>query len=78
MDAANCGSKLNQCSKCKEIGIIVEEYSNGMSRYEVVCEKCYFSTRWCLTKKEAIEIWNTRAPILSSREMEMLNGKENP
>lgn len=27
---------------------------------------------------EARLAWNTRAPILSEREMEMLNGKENP
>ena len=28
--------------------------------------------------EEARQIWNTRAPILSEEEMEMLNGKENP
>ena len=28
--------------------------------------------------KKARRAWNTRAPILSDEEMEMLNGKENP
>ena len=75
VDAANCGSKLNQCSKCKEIGIIVEEYSNGMSRYEVVCEKCYFSTRWCLTKKRSYRNLEYLAPILSESELKKLEEK---
>ena len=28
--------------------------------------------------KEILLAWNTRAPILSAEEMEMLHGKENP
>ena len=31
------------------------------------------NTGFCSTKERAIDTWNTRAPILSSEEMEMLN-----
>lgn len=63
-------------------------YPNG-KRYFEYCVKEYIP--WCVdtgccgriskrfkTLEAAISAWNTRAPILSSREMEMLNGKENP
>ena len=48
--------------------------------YKVCCESisCGNETMWWPDKGTAIRVWNTRAPILSSREMEMLHGKENP
>ena len=48
--------------KCKKCGAVVS-FNND-----------YYNTH----KNKAITAWNTRAPILSKREVEMLNGKENP
>ena len=44
----------------------------------VKCSKCGLETRVYDRIKDARLAWNTRAPILSSEEMEMLHGKENP
>lgn len=44
----------------------------------VVSSCCGRAVKRFNTPAEAISVWNTRAPILSEREMEMLNGKENP
>ena len=51
-----------QCDDCGWQGKIV--YSEGFADTEQT--------------KKARRAWNTRAPILSDEEMEMLNGKENP
>ena len=48
--------------KCRKCGAVVS-FDND-----------YYNTH----KNEAIQAWNTRAPILSAEEMEMLHGKENP
>lgn len=63
-------------------------YPNG-KRYFEYCVKEYIP--WCVdtgccgriskrfkTLEAAISAWNTRAPILSEEEVEMLDGKENP
>ena len=44
----------------------------------VSCKKHQCGAYGCAhqTKKNAVAYWNTRAPILSSREMEMLEGME--
>ena len=34
------------------------------------------NTGFCSTKERAIDTWNTRAPILSEEEMEVLDGKD--
>lgn len=36
------------------------------------------NTSFCDSEYEARLAWNTRAPILSAEEMEMLDGKEDP
>lgn len=53
--------------------------------YCIVCWSCNTMFGWDTdyggqfdTVAEARLAWNTRAPILSSEEMEMLHGKENP
>ena len=57
---------------------------------EVKCFNCgtnkFYQVEICDTEfnkltsgmTQAIKAWNTRAPILSAEEMEMLHGKENP
>ena len=42
----------------------------------VRCSKCGLDTRVYDRIKDARLAWNTRAPILSSEEMEMLDGKD--
>ena len=44
----------------------------------VECVNCGARGPLCETEYRACLAWNTRAPILSEREMEMLHGKENP
>ena len=44
----------------------------------VVSSCCGRAVKRFNTPAEAISVWNTRAPILSAEEMEMLHGKENP
>lgn len=69
---------LLPCAHCKGRAVLVEGTLQAPGRYSVVCGKCFNATTWCVSKEDAIGRWNTRAPILSEREMEMLNGKENP
>ena len=54
-------------------------YENGttiecMTCHAVVCESVEDGNGW---HKRAIRAWNTRAPILSESEMEMLEGMEH-
>ena len=46
--------------------------------YVVSCKKHHCGAYGCAhqTKKNAVAYWNTRAPILSAEEMEMLEGME--
>lgn len=44
--------------------------------FAVKCPKCRLQTRTYLRRKRALLAWNTRAPILSAEEMEMLEGME--
>jgi hypothetical protein len=41
--------------------------------YRPRCKECFAIGAAGRTAKQAIRFWNTRAPILSSREMEMLD-----
>lgn len=56
-----------------------DKFNTGGAEYHciVVCQ-CRSRTNMCEGRRAAILEWNTRAPILSSEEMEMLHGKENP
>ena len=69
---------LVPCAHCKGRAVLVEGTLQAPGRYSIVCGECFNATTWCVSKEDAIGRWNTRAPILSSREMEMLHGKENP
>ena len=46
--------------------------------YKVCCESisCGNETMWWPDEGTAIRVWNTRAPILSAEEMEMLDAKD--
>ena len=49
-------------------------YKNNL--YTVECKKCGMNSTVCIGNETAIRNWNTRAPILSAVEMEMLEGME--
>ena len=84
-----CGGKAELREHTKEL-----PFSEEMTEFGVICARCGCSTAWfgqvnLYYKSNAKELaegyrrkarlaWNTRAPILSSEEMEMLYGKENP
>ena len=44
--------------------------------YRPRCKECFAIGAAGRTAKQAIRFWNTRAPILSSEEMEMMEGME--
>ena len=46
--------------------------------WAAICPLCGIYPGCCDTEMQARLVWNTRAPILSAEEMEMLHGKENP
>lgn len=45
-------------------------YKNNL--YAVECKKCCMNSTVCIGKETAIRNWNTRAPILSVKELEGL------
>ena len=51
---------------------------DGDRGYKVCCGNltCGNETLWWGDKGTAIRVWNTRAPLLSAEEMEMLEGME--
>lgn len=51
-----------------------ERYFQPNVRRNVICMKCFTNSGWYKTEHEARLAWNTRAPILSAEEMEMLEG----
>ena len=51
-----------------------ERYYQPNVRRNVICMKCFTNSGWYKTEHEARLAWNTRAPILSAEEMEMLEG----
>lgn len=61
-----------QCPNCKGGAVIVEGSLRNSGKYSVTCGMCFLSTPWCVSKKDAIGRWNTRAPILSAEELERL------
>ena len=64
---------LVPCAHCKGRAVLVEGTLQAPGRYSVVCGECFNATTWCVSKEDAIGRWNTRVPILSEREMEMLD-----
>lgn len=64
---------LVPCPHCKGRAVLVEGTLQASGKYSVVCGECFCATTWCILKEDAIGRWNTRAPILSAREMDMLD-----
>ena len=65
--------------QCGEAHPIIKKHSNRYSDWWLVsCPKCYISQTGNAYefRFEAVEAWNTRAPILSAEEMERLEGME--
>lgn len=50
-------------------------YKNNL--YVVECKKCGMNSTVCIGKETAIRNWNTRAPILSVKELEGLKSDGN-
>ena len=72
---------LLPCPKCGGQAEVYEYPGEYWAQpYTAKCKKndCFWIGKDFPTRKQAIREWNTRAPILSEREMEMLHGKENP
>ena len=71
--------ELLPCPICgREPDIFAWRNEKKMIKFFMVKCSCGLQTRRFRNKKRAVKEWNTRAPILSAEEMEMLNGKENP
>ena len=76
---------LVPCWHCGGADIIVRKVDGlfGKSAYQrtykyVQCRTCFSQTGYHGTEPKARLSWNTRAPILSEEEVEILYGKENP
>ena len=67
---------LLPCAHCRGRAILIEGTFQAPGKYGVVCGECFCATTWCVTKEDAIGRWNTRAPILSGSEREMLDAKD--
>lgn len=65
--------ELLPCPFCGE-GKATIRYACG--DYFVECLNCHSTSSVTSTKDTVVKDWNTRAPILSSREMEILEGLE--
>lgn len=62
------------CWRCGGEAELQEIHTGGKPVYAVSCKKHYCGAYGCAhpTKQYALAYWNTRAPILSAEEMEML------
>ncbi len=73
---------LLACAHCGKQAYISVDYEcepDSMGRkwaYTVVCGTCCATSGLCFSPEMARFAWNTRAPILSAKEMEMLEGME--
>lgn len=66
---------LVPCPMCRgQARVRNERYYQPNVRRNVICMKCFTNSGWYKTEHEARLAWNTRAPILSAEEMEMLEG----
>ena len=77
-EAFTARGELLPCWRCGGEAEVTQLHAGGNPIYAVVCKKHYCGAYGAAhhTKQKAIEEWNTRAPILSKREMEMLEGLE--
>ena len=65
------------CPMCRgKARVRSERYYQPNVRRNVICTKCFTNSGWYRTEDEARLAWNTRAPILSAEEMEILEGME--
>ncbi len=65
---------LVPCPFCGGTGVLDSEFPAGY--FWVLCTGCGMQTEAFETEPKASLAWNTRAPILSAEEMEMLEGME--
>ena len=69
---------LVPCPMCRgQARVRKERYYQPNVRRNVICMKCFTNSGWYKTEHEARLAWNTRAPILSAAEMELLEGIES-
>ena len=71
---------LLECKRCGSENVDYGEYDGILVGLDYVrCRNCGLIEQGVVSPEEfsARLEWNTRAPILSAEEMEMLNGKEN-
>ena len=61
---------LLPCAHCRESGVLDSDHIMGI--FWILCTGCGMQTEAFVTEEEACLAWNTRAPILSAEEMEML------
>ena len=64
--------ELLPCPKCKGIGTL--HSVNGLKSIYASCYSCGMMTRGFATANEAIKNWNTRPPILTPEELDILKG----
>ena len=70
---------LCPCPFCGSEDVVYERYLHTSGyRWRVVCTSCMASIDpgYAQQRSTVQRMWNTRAPILSEREMEMLEGME--
>ena len=77
-EAITARGELLPCWRCGGKAEVETLNTGGKPIYAVVCERHYCGAYGAAhqTKKNAVAYWNTRAPILSLEEMEMLEGME--
>ena len=75
-DAAIRLAKEHRVIPCPSCGERQVGFSDGVIWAQVKCEKCGARGPRAASTFDAIVGWNTRAPILSAEEMEMLEGME--
>ena len=76
---ANGDLSLDSCPFCGSSDVVYERYLHTAGyRWRVVCTSCMASIDPGYAQKRSMvqRMWNTRAPILSKSEMEMLEGME--
>ena len=70
---------LVPCPMCKSGEVLVRSVSGAFDSGKITtkkytqCRSCFLQTTFYNTEKEARLAWNTRAAVLSEREMEMID-----
>ena len=76
---ANGDLSLDSCPFCGSSDVAYERYLHTAGyRWRVVCTSCMASIDpgYAQQRSTVQRMWNTRAPILSAEEIEMLEGME--